>query len=122
MKVDVRRHLGRIAHRDRVGQQRVEPAADPVERDRAVGVEARDLTARVHAGIGARRADDLDLVLQQLGERLLEVLLHRRPVRLALPAAQRGAVVLDDEPDVTHVRVCTISGRRMHARLLYVLL
>jgi len=113
-RVEVVADLGRVADRDRRGQQRVEAAADPVERDRALGAKARDLAARVDAGVGARRAGDRDLVSQQPGERGLELALHRRAVVLALPAAQRGAVVLDDEPDVPHAPV--VHDRRAQKR------
>jgi hypothetical protein len=58
-----------------------------VQRNRPLGPEARDLAAGVHAGIGARRADDADVVVEQPGERVLEVTLHRRTVGLALPPA-----------------------------------
>jgi hypothetical protein len=100
--VEVLRHLGGIDDRDRVGQERVEAAPDPAQRNRPLGAKARDLTARVHAGIGARCAGDRGLVLEQPRERFLEVTLHARAVDLALPPAERGAVVFDDEPDVAH--------------------
>ena len=94
--------LGRLAHRDRIGQQAIEPAADPVQRNRALGAEARDLAARVNPGVGARRPGDRHLVIEQLRERLFEVLLHGGAVRLSLPAAQGRSVVLDDQSDVPH--------------------
>ena len=50
------RHLGRIADRDRVRQHAVEPAPDPVQRNRSLGAKARDLPARVHARVGATGA------------------------------------------------------------------
>jgi len=94
--------LRRVADRDRVGQEGVEAAADAVQRDRALRAERRDLAARVDARIGARCAGDRRGVLEQRRERGLEVALHGGTVRLALPAAQRCAVVLDDEPDLSH--------------------
>src|SRR5450755_3191132 len=94
--------LGRFTHRDLPRQLAVEAAAYAVERNRPLGPKQRDLPARVHTGIGARCADDLDLVREQLRETFFEVLLHRRAVELALPAVKAGAVVLDDEADVAH--------------------
>lgn len=94
--------LTRVTDRDLRGQQAVAATTNAVQRDRALGVEERDLAARVDTGIRTRGAADPDIVLHEGREHLLEVLLHGRTVRLALPAVETGAVVLDDQTDVPH--------------------
>jgi hypothetical protein len=94
----LRRFLGRH-HRDRRRQEAVQPHAKSVERDGRLGHEAGHLPERVDAGVGPRRAHHRHRPAGHLRQRLLEVLLHRRPVVLPLPAAQVGAVVLDDALD-----------------------
>src|SRR3569832_1319013 len=113
--------LGRFTHRDLLGEQRVEAAAKAMERNLPRGRERDDLTARVHAGIRARRTGDADLVLDDLRECLLEVLLHGRAVQLALPAVETGAVVLDDQTDEPHALcVSEVRGDAERAGVLTV--
>ncbi len=90
---------GRADDRDRRREQRVEPAADPDQADVTRRRERRDLAARVDAGVGPRGADHGGRRVEQAGERVLEVALDGRTVGLALPSAQRAAVVLDDQLD-----------------------
>jgi hypothetical protein len=91
--------LAGAAPRARRRQHAVEAAAEAVERDVALGDEARHLAERVDAGVGARGARHRHRAAEHPGQRLLDVLLRGRAVRLPLPAAQRRPVVLDRELD-----------------------
>src|SRR3569833_327977 len=113
--------LRRFTHGELRGEQRVEAAAKAMERNLPLGRERDALTSRVHAGIRARRTGDADLVLDDLRERLLEVLLHGRAVQLALPAVETGAVVLDDQTDEPHALcVSEVRGDAERAGVLTV--
>jgi hypothetical protein len=84
--------------RDVGRQERVEPSQKPVDGDARHRREARDLTERVHARVGAPGPLHAQLGLAgHLAERLLERLLDRRCVGLPLPAAVGRAVVLQDQ-------------------------
>jgi hypothetical protein len=87
-------------HRDGWRQQAVEATPHALDRDGAGGGERRDLAAGVDPGVGARGAGHPHRVLQDRRQRVLEVALDRRPVVLPLPAAQVGAVVLDQQPQL----------------------
>ena len=55
------------------------------------------LSQGMDAGIGAARCLGDDGLAGEALDGLLQRLLHRQPVGLALPAAERGAVVFDEE-------------------------
>ena len=52
---------------------------------------------RMHAGIGAARAVNANLLAADRLDRVFQRALHRRAVVLDLPAAERRAVIFDDE-------------------------
>ena len=54
-----------------------------------------DLAQRMDAGIGAAGAMDRHGLAAKLRDRGFERLLHRQPLRLALPADEPGAVIFD---------------------------
>ena len=56
----------------------------------AARIEVHDLRERVHARVGAARADGLDALTGDLRERGFEVILHAARRRLRLPAAERA--------------------------------
>ncbi len=85
-------------------KMRVEPVAQLVARPFALKIEMRDLAERVHAGVGAPGAAERRRFAGQTVERLLDRLLHRAPVRLALPADERSAVILDGQLEARHRR------------------
>ena len=58
-------------------------------------VEMRRLAQRMNAGIGAAGAMHDDRLAAEALDRLFEDLLHREPVRLALPADEAGAVIFE---------------------------
>ena len=60
------------AHRRRVGGRReVAPSIQPRGSRRGVAVEVHDLAGRMHAGIGAAGADDVDRCIGDEGQRRL---------------------------------------------------
>src|SRR4051794_18918544 len=61
-----------------------------------------DLTARVHAGIGAPRGMHDALLAGGALDRGLDRLLHRQPICLALPADEPRAVIFDDDLVAKH--------------------
>ena len=66
-------------------------------------MEVDDLADGVDAGVGPAAGIDADRSLAgQLGDGLFERLLHGAKAGLRLPAVEVGAVVAEDEPDVSH--------------------
>jgi len=61
--------------------------------------EVDDLTDGMHAGIRAARGGYLDGGIDELRQRLLQVILHATARGLRLPAAERASVVLEAEGD-----------------------
>ena len=76
---------------------RVQPVAESSRHEMFGNVAMRDLRQRMHAGIGAAGAVNADLFAADRLDRVLQRALHRRAVLLDLPAAERRAVILDDE-------------------------
>src|ERR1700688_2782526 len=76
------------------------PAGHKMFRDIAM----RDLSQRMHAGIGAARAMNANLLAADRLDRRLQRTLHRGAVVLNLPAAERRAVIFDDEFVTGHCR------------------
>ena len=64
----------------------------------------RHLAGCVHAGIGAAGAAQRNLLAAEFLDRLLDRLLHRRLVGLALPAGVQAAVIFDVEAKTRHAR------------------
>ena len=60
-------------------------------------IAMRHLPQRMHAGIGAPGAMDADLFAADRVNSGFQRALHRGTVVLDLPAAERGAVIFDDE-------------------------
>jgi len=67
--------------------------AQAARREHMPDHEARDLSLGVDARVGASCAVHLHSLAEQLGERVLQGLLHGREPRLPLPAAERRPVV-----------------------------
>ncbi len=89
-QVDVRRK--RFVHL--VDEPRdVEPGAHP---------KMRDLTERVHTGVGAPRAADLDRSPRRAFERAPQLARHGARVLLLLPAAVAGSLVLETQAEARH--------------------
>ena len=96
-RVEVRRGLVRRDHRD-VGRQRRVQRLRRAGRRRAAGdANARDLSGRVHAGVGPSRDRELPPARVDAVERLAQNALDRALARLARPAAKPGAVVLQGQ-------------------------
>ncbi len=103
--MEIGRDLGRLQHHDRMRPQMVvERIAQGIERHLAPEVEMRDLAQRMHAGIGPAGGLYRHRFAAERVDRLLQRLLHRRPVRLALPAAKRPAVIFEGQLVARHGR------------------
>src|SRR5882724_8928149 len=64
----------------------------------------RDLTERMHAGIGTALAMNANLLATDRLDRRLQRTLHRGAIVLNLPAAERRAVIFDEEFVTGHCR------------------
>ena len=60
-------------------------------------IDMRDLTQRMHAGIGASGAEHGDALAGKSRDRFRQYALHRDAVVLRLPADKRRAVIFDGE-------------------------
>ena len=65
-------------------------------------IEMGDLRERMHARIGAPRADNLGIFSRESLYGLFQRLLDRRPVGLTLPAGKTAAVIFDRDPEAGH--------------------
>src|SRR5262249_5340139 len=99
-RVEIIRRALDAADRDVARRHAVEAALQPPDIDLAVMDEIRDLTQGVNARVGASRTVETNLRAEDLLQRRLDRLLHRPAVRLDLPAAIVGAVVLDRELNI----------------------
>ena len=61
-------------------QMRVQPVAQPARQKRLFDIAMRDLRQRMHAGIGAARAVDANLLAADRLHRGFQRALHRRPL------------------------------------------
>src|ERR1700736_1965946 len=82
---------------------RVEAIAKPAGHKMLRDIAMRDLSQRMHASIGAPRAMNANLLAADRLDRRLQRALHRGAVVLNLPAAERRAVIFDDEFVTGHV-------------------
>jgi hypothetical protein len=89
----------RPAHGDGRRKVAVRPKRPGALAAQCTAVEVHDLAARMHTGVGASRADDLDRMRRDRRNRALDGALHARSMREPLPAEEIGAVVFDAEGD-----------------------
>ena len=68
-------------------------------------IEMRDLRQRVDPGIGAAGAVDGDALAAEALDGGFQDFLHRKPVPLALPADQAGAVIFERQLVAGHGRI-----------------
>lgn len=94
-RMEVVRHLGRPVHRNAVREMAVGAKGPCAQRPLYRGIKVAHLSERVYAGVGSAGAMHRDRDSCDGRESRLHSLLHRRAVRLALPAAEPAAVVLD---------------------------
>ncbi len=96
----------RRRHGDRMrAQMRVEGAGEPERGPVAREVDMRDLAGRVDAGVGAPGAGDEGGRRVDAGGGGLERALDARAVGLALPAAERTAVIFEAKGVAGHGRM-----------------
>ncbi len=72
----------------------------------------RNLTKRVDTGVGASRAADRNLGSGDRRQGCLDRCLHRRAIRLPLPAHKAGAVIFDCELVAGHQSIGPKSASR----------
>jgi hypothetical protein len=80
----------------------VQSVGKPVRRDRAFDIDMRGHAERMHAGIGPPGRVQNDRFARDRQRCLLDRLLHRRPMRLALPSHERPPVIFDQKPEASH--------------------
>src|SRR3954453_22931189 len=78
-------------------QMRVQPVTKPPRHEMLCNVAMRDLPQRVHAGIGAPGAMNANVFAANRLDRLFHRALDRGAVFLDLPAAERAAVIFDEQ-------------------------
>jgi hypothetical protein len=99
------RHFDQFAHAHVLGQLRVDRLQQHVGAQFRGGVDVRHLADGVDAGIGPAAAVHPDpLLTGDLGDRLLQRLLHGAAAGLRLPAEEVGPVVADRQLQVPHGR------------------
>src|SRR5258708_3135487 len=93
-------------------QMRVQAVAKAARHEMLRNIAMRDLPQRMHAGVGASRAVDANLLAADRLDPGFQRALHRSAVVLDLPAAERAAVILDDEFVAGHQlnRIGGLSG------------
>ena len=101
----------RAEDRDRQRPQlRVGAVGEPVRRDRPLDIDMGGHRQRMDAGIGPPGGMERHLLVGDRRDRLLDRLLHRWAVRLALPAHERPAVKLHDEAEAGHAELVAPAG------------
>ena len=100
-------------HSDRVGTHMIiDRLADHVQRILALEIDMRHLAERMHARIGAPGSTHVDKAAREFVKRLDQPALHRRPVRLHLPAEKGRAVIFKRETIAWHRSQVSVSVRR----------
>ena len=90
--------------RDGVGNKMgVEPFGEAPGRPVADEIEMGDLSQRVHARVGASGSMRDDALAGNGEDRVLQDLLDRNAVFLALPAGERRSVIFEGELEAGHV-------------------
>ena len=113
--VEVRRDPADLLDPDLGAEERVHRPAELLGGPARRHIHGRNLAECVHAGVGPTGSGDGPVSAGERLEYAFEFRLHRRSAGLALPAAERCAVVLDDEevtPEARHV-----PGLGRHVRL-----
>ena len=93
------RHRLRPDDRHRRRQEGIDAAHPGRQRPPHLGVEMHNLPGRMHAGISAPGADDVDRFAGNPRQRFLQHILHRTAARLRLPAMKSVPVVFDTKSD-----------------------
>ena len=75
---------------------RIQAVAKPARHKMLCNIAMRDLPQRMHAGVGAARAMDANLLAADRLDRGFQRALHRGAIVLDLPAAERRAVIFDE--------------------------
>src|SRR5258705_12792535 len=76
-------------------QMRVQAVAKTARHEMLRNIAMRDLPQRMHAGVGASRAVDTNLLAADRLDRGFQRALYRGAIVLDLPAAERPTVIFD---------------------------
>ncbi len=82
---------------------RVQPVAKAARHEMFGNIAMRHLRQRMHAGVGAARAMNANLLAADRLDRGFQRALHRGAIVLDLPAAERRAVIFDGELVAGHI-------------------
>src|ERR1700678_756533 len=83
-------------------QMRIQAVAKSSGHKMLGNIAMRDLRQRVHAGVGAARAMNANMLAANRLDRGFQRALHGSAIVLELPAAERRAVIFDDELVARH--------------------
>src|ERR1700737_2072253 len=78
-------------------QRPVQSVAKAARHEMLGDIAMRDLRQRMHPGMGPPPARDADRLAADRLDRIFQRALHRGPIVLQLPAAERTAVIFDGE-------------------------
>src|SRR4051794_21377843 len=84
-------------------QMRVQAVAKPPRHKVFCNIAMRDLSQGMHPGIGTPRAMDANRLAADRLDGIFQRALHRGAIVLQLPAAERTAVIFDDEFVAGHI-------------------
>src|SRR5664279_174553 len=84
-------------------QMRIQAVAEAARHKMFGNVAMRDLAQRMHAGVGAACAMNANVLAADRLDRGFQRALHRGAIVLDLPAAERRAVIFDDEFVAGHI-------------------
>src|SRR6202171_6263491 len=84
-------------------QMRIEAVAQAARHKMFRNIAMRDLRQRMHAGVGAARAMHANMLAADRLDRGFQRALYRGAIVLDLPAAERRAIIFDDEFVAGHI-------------------
>src|SRR5208283_2297838 len=102
-RVEFRRNLGHLQHSNRSRKNIVQSPHPVLGRDRGCGRETRNLRQRVHAGVGAAGTLGQYIFSTQSSNGRGKRALDRCPAGLHLPSGKIGAIIREDQSEITHV-------------------
>lgn len=103
--VEPGRNLGHLAHDHVIGQPELERVTPAINRDLALGFEVGHLPVRVDTGVGPPGAKQPGGLAGEVADGLLHDPMDSTATVLDLPASEVGAVVGEEEAEITHAGI-----------------